>query len=90
VCYKSTLGALLSEEFCEVAAGVFSTAVRPKSFDSDIVLCFGPCSETLVSLEGFILASEKLETSVTQKIISEHHVVYASTDSSNRGWPPQV
>ena len=50
MCYKLALGALFSQELRKVAAGVFSTAVRPEAFDFDAVLYFGPRSESLVSL----------------------------------------
>ena len=47
---KSALGALFLQELRKVATGVFSTMVGPEAFDFDAVLCFGPRSESLVSL----------------------------------------
>ncbi len=54
---KASLSSLRFEEIGEVAAGVFSTAVRPKAFDLYAMLSLRPGCKRLVGLEGFVLAA---------------------------------
>ena len=63
-CCKLSLGALLLKILHKIIASVFTTAIRSKLLDFDIVLCLCPCSKYLVGIESFIFGLQQLEPGV--------------------------
>ena len=87
---EALLCALQLQEICEIVTGVFTTAVRPKMFDLDPVLCLPPQCKHLVSFESLILAAQKLQPGVTCVVISKSDIILVAPYSGDGCWPSDV
>jgi hypothetical protein len=67
---------LFLQELGELGAGVLASAVGPKTFDPDSVLCVRPRRKGFVGIERLVLGAEDLEAAVTSVIIREGNIIF--------------
>src|ERR1700680_4453410 len=75
VCRQAAFSTLLLKVSSEFVTSELTAAIGTKSFDACFVLCLRPGCERLVSIEGFVLRFECVNSSVAGVIVSESDII---------------